>query len=321
MALLDDNNDVRCLNNNPEYSIYSLNGNSICLFCVPENIKGTLGLYLDLNMEKDYNELLQGAKTQQQVVEKVGEDYKLLNGTYPSSVYVVPNFNNVNLSNALNTNDKQAIFNAIGGIGNDTKKIQSILASKGIALDSKIIVVEKSDTDKQFANWLKEQNIGEGVSFGELNKVQNFGNPFVSAQPLQGEVVNNVSVSSNPPIFGEPVVQSASDPAQGVQQVHPTQPQMSVPSLQSTQVIPSVQGPAPVQGVVLENPNLDNTTTLQAQPQGYDMNGPSVAKVRSRKLNNINNRGYVNIVVLMAVIVGVTLLSIQLGKFLYSIYG
>ena len=70
-----------------------------------------------------------------------------------------------------------------------------------------------------------------------------------------------------------------------------------------------------------ENPNLDNTTTLQAQPQGYDMNGPSVAKVRSRKLNNINNRGYVNIVVLMAVIVGVTLLSIQLGKFLYSIYG
>ena len=41
-------------------------------------------------------------------------------------------------------------------------------------------------------------------------------------------------------------------------------------------------------------------------------------KIKSRKLGN---RGYVNIVVLLAVIVGVTFISIQLGKFLYSIYG
>ena len=42
--------------------------------------------------------------------------------------------------------------------------------------------------------------------------------------------------------------------------------------------------------------------------------------VKARRMK-IGNKGYVNIIILMAVLVGVTFVSIQIGKFLYNIYG
>ena len=74
MALLDGNNDVVLLKSNPEFSIYSIKGNEICLFVVPERVNMNLSMYLDLSMASDYTELLNGVKNQMQVVEKLDKN-------------------------------------------------------------------------------------------------------------------------------------------------------------------------------------------------------------------------------------------------------
>lgn len=309
MALLDGNNDVVLLKSGSEFSVYSLKGNDICLFVVPEKIIGKLSLYLDLNLESDYTLLLQGSKTQQQIIEEIAKDYKVLGASYSNSVYVVPNFNINGLSGAMNVNDKQAIFSSISTIGTKTKEIQSVLASKGIALDSKINIVVKSEVDKKFALWLQGQNIGTGISFEELKNKNNV-NPFV----------NNVNTSSNP--FAN-VGESQIGTSNNVQnpQIMPENNQFAFSNnnavgemkqndanLQDTKVIPV---PTPVDGATLQGADLDGQT--------IDVNDSALENnVKKRKLGN---KGYVNIVILMAVLVGVTLLSIQIGKFLYSIYG
>lgn len=68
--------------------------------------------------------------------------------------------------------------------------------------------------------------------------------------------------------------------------------------------------------------NMGSNELLNTQSQNVQSQSEEVVKtspkVKSRKLNR---SGYVNAVVLMAILIGVTLLSIQLGKFLYSVYG
>lgn len=309
MALLDGNNNVTLLKSNSDFSVYSLNGNDICLFVVPEHVNGSLSLYLDLNMESDYKDILSGVKSQQQVIKKIEGDYDLLDNLYKNSVYVVPNFNTSNLSNVLDVNDKQAVFNSITNLAVFTKGIQSVLATKGVSLDTKINIVVKNEVDNKLGNWLSIQNIGKGVSFEELksnNRSQNMSNPFMNSASTSSNpfadfqnsqsVVDQTVVQSQPsqavnnqPIFGDSTVQS------------PSQSQIG----QNVQVSStSVQGPAPVQGVTLESYEQEEV----------------VARPKGRKLE-LGRKGYVNIVILMAILVGVTLISIQLGKFLYSIYG
>ena len=318
MALLDSNNDVTILKSEDSFDVYSLNGNDICLFCVPNRFNGSMSFYLDLNRDSDYNDLLQGKTNQDSVVSLIKGDYAILKNTHENAILVVPKFDVASLSKAIDSNDKQAIFSSIGGIGKCTKEIQSLLAKKGIAIDTNINVVIKNDIDNKFAKWLEGQNIGKGISFEELKgKSNNVGNPFMANNNpfVGGEVQNNQSSD----IFSGPINNLEPQINNPEPQINNPNPQIisSEPPVQNVvQGEAQVQGPQPIQGVVLEAPHMENG---QENATGDDeQGGTSTANVGKKKLGN---RGYVNIIILMAILVGVTILSIQLGKFLFSIYG
>ena len=308
MALLDSNSDIVLLKSSPDFGIYSLNGNDICLFVVPEKINGNQVLYLDLDNKGDYDEIINGTKSKEQVVDKIEEDYKLLRGTYSNAVYVIPNFDLSNLNSVLSSEivDKQAVFNSVSSIMGITRKVESVLYSRSISIEHTINVVVKSDTDKKFAEWLSSQNIGRGIEYESLrNKEQNVitpvedvkvtGNPFASVQPVT--VVSETSNVSNEPV---PNVDTT------VKEAEPAVNSEIVPNQSVNNVEEKVQGPSPVNNVNLSSPEM-----AVSEQQGM---------VKARRMK-IGNRGYVNIIILMAVLVGVTLISIQIGKFLYDIYG
>lgn len=79
---------------------------------------------------------------------------------------------------------------------------------------------------------------------------------------------------------------------------------------------PVVEGPKPVESSMLEG-------TIAFTPIPNHPNNP-VEPVASEQVDDVaknNNKGFVNLAILLAVLVGVTLISIELGKYLYSVYG
>lgn len=145
--------------------------------------------------------------------------------------------------------------------------------------------------------------------------------PVVEA-PVQQPVVENNAVVPN--IFGE-------QSAQPVEQ----QPAASVVEAPVQQ--PVVEEPKPVQSVELEQTvtfsPVDEATEVQQQPQPAQQ---PVAPVETTPVNtapvaeNVDggtgevtkkSNGFVNLAILLVILVGVTLASIELGKFLYNTYG
>lgn len=149
-----------------------------------------------------------------------------------------------------------------------------------------------------------------GNSGVEQSSVQE---PVVQAS-VQESVVNAQPVIPN--IFGE----------QPQEVVQPT-PQVDV-SVQQPVVETPVVEPQPVQGVELDktvtfSPVADNATNNNVVQQS----SPEVSPVAPNDVNNTGEQvprksnGFVNLAILLVVLVGVTLVSIELGKFLYNTYG
>lgn len=309
MALLDGNNDIVTLKSNFEFSIYSLNGSDICLFVVPEKINGNQVLYLDLDNKNSYDELINGTKTKEQVVDKIEEDYNILKGTYSNAVYVVPSFDLSSLDSILSSEvvDKQAVFNSVSSIMSVTRKIESVLHSKNVSINHTINVIEKSEGSKKFALWLSNQNIGRGINYENLkSKVQNVTNsseevkvvenPFASVRTVSEDRENTIANNESIPNIEPTIEQTASVVVSE-----------NISNQNVGNTIEKVQEPNPVNNVNLNSPEM----AIPERQQGM---------VKARRMK-IGNKGYVNIIILMAVLVGVTFVSIQIGKFLYNIYG
>jgi len=143
--------------------------------------------------------------------------------------------------------------------------------------------------------------------------------------PVQQPVVESNNVVPN--IFGEQSVQQATPVTE------PVAPAVEVPVEQ-----PVVEGPKPVQSV-----ELDKTVTFSpvneatvVQPQQVQQPAPAVTTEAAAPVDTVmetgdaeagtgeiakKSNGFVNLAILLVILAGVTLASIELGKFLYNTYG
>ena len=146
--------------------------------------------------------------------------------------------------------------------------------------------------------------------------------PVVEA-PIQQPVVENNTVVPN--IFGEQSAQPVAPVAQ------PAAPVVETPVQQ-----PVIEEPKPVQSVELEqtvtfSPVNEATEVPQQQPVQQQVAPAEAAPVNPAPVvENVEggtgeiakkSNGFVNLAILLVVLVGVTLASIELGKFLYNTYG
>ena len=153
-----------------------------------------------------------------------------------------------------------------------------------------------------------------------------FGESTVSANPqasndIFGNPVSAPVAPQQPPVVETPVATPAVDNVFGpavssgpVEQASVQQPVQ--PVAQNT--TPVVEGPKPV-----ENTSLESTMTFSAineqQPSG-DISGEATAEGDGAPARS-KSQGFVNLLILVVILVGVTIVSIEIGKYLYSVYG
>ena len=328
---------------------------------VPKNVSGTLNMLVDLHMKSSFDLVNSGSKTVDELVNEIGEEYIKLRIKYSNGMLVTPMLDNVYFQNIVNTGDKQKMFDEVKKIGAITSELYKKLTESGMnrqSIDQKIIIVEKDNFDERFVTWLKEQNnmnnFVDGVKYNEIGISEVNVNPVVNTgNNLFGPQVDN---SANNNLFAYNVIPTQSIVSEPIQNVTPVSQDSSV-NMNNTQVIstpleqvvpnnvenivnpipvnemPSVnnvntamganavnqgqavEGPRPVQGTT-----LDGTTTfnpISEQQGNVDVSsGESTSSDLTKKSN-----GFVNLLILAVVLVGVTIVSIELGKYLYSVYG
>lgn len=202
-------------------------------------------------------------------------------------------------------------------------------------------------------------NFIDGFLYSELNAPAQVVNPFVDSNSLFGQpqeaapVVNDLFANSTPatPVMSVeqpvPVAPVAPEvpvaPAQPVVTPTPSapvdlfgnapavQPQVvaspvapvtPAPVAQTEQPVvnqassaaPVVEGPKPVDAAMLEG-----TTAFTPIPN--HPNNPVEESTEDTVPEAKGSKGFVNLAILLVVLVGVTLISIELGKYLYSVYG
>ena len=154
-----------------------------------------------------------------------------------------------------------------------------------------------------------------------------FGESAVNAQPQVNNDVFGTPVAApvapqQPPVVETPVATQPDNvfgpavSAQPVVEQAPVQPQVQ-PVVQNT--TPVVEGPKPVENTALESTMTFSTVVGEQQPNG-EVSGENTdsgegAPARSK------SQGFVNLLILVVILVGVTIVSIEIGKYLYSVYG
>ena len=127
--------------------------------------------------------------------------------------------------------------------------------------------------------------------------------PFQANQEVQQSVVEqSAPVVDNTNVFGTPITQES---APVVNNPTPAQP---------------LQEPTPVQSIPLEA-----TTTITPVGQPETTTGTTETTAPTGSTESIpekkGSKGFTNLIILVVVLVGVTFISIELGKFLYNTYG
>jgi len=137
----------------------------------------------------------------------------------------------------------------------------------------------------------------------------------VAATPVVESVSNN-----NTDLFGTPVNAQNTEVANNTNVVTETSTVQNTVSSEPTVVsnpTSNIEGPKPVESSMLEG-------TIAFTPIPNHPNNP-VENVSTNNEENAdtvkNNKGFVNLLILLVVLVGVTIVSIELGKYLYSVYG
>ena len=317
-------------NETNDYTIFTMNSTNAGMYCavLPKNNSGNYNMLVDLHMKSLFDEVNSGSKSKDDLVNVISEEYGRIKNKYNDAILVIPMFDEANYVNIINTNDKQKMFDEVKKIGAITSEIYKNLIESGIEkqkIDQKIIILEKDENDKKFVLWLEEQmpNFVDGVAMNELEvanvnsnvsepvvvEVPNiFGEPVVEAPAVEPVAVSE-SVTEVPNIFGEqPVMETP------VQQPVMPQPVVETPVQQPVVGAPAVAEPQPVQSVEL-NDNLQQAPVANVAPVEEQVVGEEEEQSPKKK------NGFVNLAVLLGMLVVVTIVSIELGKFLYNTYG
>lgn len=332
-----------------DYAIYTMNSTNTGQYCVvlPKNNNGTYNMLVDLHMKSSFDSINSGSKTKEQLIEEIKNEYVGVKTKYNDGILVIPMIDENLYASAVINNDKQKMFDKVKKIGAITSEIYKKLTDGGIdkqKIDQKIIIIIKNNDDIKFVDWLKEQmpNFVIGVNASELQPVNN-ANPFMAESPapavpndIFGAPTNNqetLTVSSvNNNVFNTPPVSQTapandifSTPTSAAEPVTPVptpEVQQQVQQLVAESNSPVQPMPAPqevptltaVQATPLEATTTITPVTDQNSTTGEQSSGENIPAQKGSK-------GFTNLLILLVVLVGVTLFSIELGKFLYNTFG
>lgn len=143
--------------------------------------------------------------------------------------------------------------------------------------------------------------------------------PTMPVEPIPSvmDVPTNPVPNSNVDIFGIPMdVQGVNNTGSVVSNNTPVEPSPVVSQVDSG-IASSVEAPKPV-----ESSPLEGTTTFSPiSDTTSDSNASVTESGNESTVTEHGSKGFANLLILCVILVGVTIISIELGKFLYSVYG
>ena len=361
------------------FTIYTVNSMTSGEYAVvmPKEVMGTVNMLIDFHQKSFFDNLISGSKTKEDLVKVLEGEYNFIKNTYANFMLVLPMFDENSYISIVNSKDKQKLFDEVKKIGAITSEVYKKVTESGFNaqnIDQKIIVLEKTNEDTSFVEWLKEQmpNFVEGLKYQEVK--QEVVNPFMGVNPFGPASVENptsstvqpsansifdtpltptpvppveTSVTPNNDIFGT-ATQASSSVQQPVNETSvestnsifgtPTSIQPTVESSQQVQnampnigfstptenVSTSVATPQPINTVDLEGTTAfrpipgDTTQAQNTNPSSQPVEAKSIEEVQEE---HKTSKGIANLLILLVILVGVSLASIELGKFLYNVYG
>ena len=329
---------------NNDNTIYTINSPQNGQYCaiIPKNTDGEISMLVDMNMKEDFDALVSNNITKDSLVEKLNKEYTNVKSNYPSGILVIPMTDISNLTNAVNSNDKQKIFDETKKIGGITSELYKNLIESGLEksrINQKIMIIEKTEIDTKFVDWLKEQmpNFVDGIKLDKKEEVANNNNPFANVNPFSSE---NESKQELPKTIEETPSTSAIAVEQNnnVPNIEPPKPvvdeqintPVSTPTIEPTieenNNIPNI---APSEPVKVEQPkeaeNIQPSNSIQNTETNNNLITPSPIPEQKETKQEISlerkSRGFANLLILLVVLVVVTIVSIELGKFLFNTFG
>lgn len=369
------------------FTIYTVNSMTSGEYAVvmPKEVMGTVNMLIDFHQKSFFDNLISGSKTKDDLMKVLEGEYNFIKNTYANFMLVLPMFDENSYTSIVNSKDKQKMFDEVKKIGAITSEVYKKVTESGFNaqnIDQKIIVLEKTNEDTSFVEWLKEQmpNFVEGLKYQEEKK--EVVNPFMGVNPFgpapvenptsttvqpSGNSIFDTPVTPQPAVQPEPVVTPTVEAKPNNDIFGTSAPQTPTPVQQSSNETPientnSIFGnPTPTQTTVEPTqqvqstmPNIgfstptENVSTPVATPQpinAVDLEGttafrpipgdttqiqnpnPTTATpVEEKSIEEVQeehkaSKGIANLLILLVILVGVTLASIELGKFLYNVYG
>lgn len=367
------------------FTIYTVNSMTSGEYAVvmPKEVIGTVNMLIDFHQKNFFDNLISGSKTKDDLMKVLEGEYNFIKNTYANFMLVLPMFDENSYISIVNSKDKQKMFDEVKKIGAITSEVYKKVTESGFNaqnIDQKIIVLEKTNEDTSFVEWLKEQmpNFVEGLKYQEVK--QEAVNPFMGVNPFgpapvenptsttvqpSGNSIFDTPVTPQPAVQPEPVVTPTIGATPNNDIFGTSAPQTPTPVQQSSNETPientnSIFGnPTPTQTTVEPTqqvqstmPNIgfstptENISTPVATPQpinAVDLEGTTAFRpipgdttqiqnpnpttsVEAKSIEEVqeehkSSKGIANLLILLVILVGVTLASIELGKFLYNVYG
>lgn len=319
--------------------IYTMNSTKTGQYSIvmPKNIDGELMMLVDLNMKESFDALINNLSTKESLVGQINDEYKYIKNSYPGGILVFPMLDINSLTNSINSGDKQKMFDETKKIGAITSEIYNKLSEAGIdksKINQKIIIVEKTFADNKFVTWLKEQmpNFVDGVSFEEIKSKLSQGpatDPFANINPFTGEASTANNQTPTNDIFGSNNLKQENTEVKNDIFSTPTvnnQPTTVSNDNVNPNTVNDVFEPQPIQNTSLESTQiltLPPASELKSEPTLEPQPSVNTNSEEDDSINEIDKKsgGFANLLILLVILIGVTVASIELGKFLYNTFG
>ncbi len=244
------------LNENNDYTVYTVNSNQNGQYSLilPKDTEGEISMLVDINMKNDFDALVANTITKESLLEKLDKEYSKVKETNPHGIVVFPMMDAESLTNAVNSNDKQKIFDETKKIGRITSELYENLTEAGLdksRINQKIMILEKNATDTKFVDWLKTQmpNFVDGIKM-EQEQTNAVESPAIESAP---EPVPEAPTAEENPviptdIFSEPIAET------------PAAEEISTPEPMPAPEAPVMPEP------VAETPAVEETPTPEPMP-------------------------------------------------------
>lgn len=271
------------LQSGSDYSINTVSSSTAGNYCaiIPNQILEATDVLMDLHKKSLFDELSKGTKSKEEVVANIEKEYNDLKAQRPNLIIVFPMMDEEIYKNIVNSADKQKLFDLTKNMGAITNELYKKITDTGI---------ESSKINKKIIMIEATEEDHKLVAWlkeqmpSAIDGIEYTPSSLAKENPfMSGNMFATSSVENTNPFISD-----------------------------TPQNIENVPQPTPVQNV-----DLEGTTTFSAIPSANN-NEPNdiVEEGHGRKAN-----GFVNLAALLVIVIVVTFISIEFGKYLYSIYG